>query len=110
MLYRIDHRDQKRCKVGDNVFELRLLNVGLVLIAESVPLLDLVFIRVEFWCERKGYASRWQVCATSFEGRSDSFSQRFPIKFKSDGKAVQIVEVLHAAVRDAELYHGFELF
>jgi hypothetical protein len=34
----------------------------------------------------------------------------FPIKFKSGGKAVQIVEVLHAAVRDAEFHHGFQLF
>ena len=96
--------------MSNNVSEFRLRNVRFVLVAKSAPLFDLVFILIEFWCEREGDASRWQLRAALFEGRSHSFSQRFPIKFKSDGKAVQIVEVLHAAVGDAQLYHGFELF
>jgi hypothetical protein len=94
LLHRLDDRDEERRKASDNVSELRLLNVRFVLIAEGIPLFDLVFVLIEFWCEREGDTSRWQLRAASFECRSHSFSQRFPIKFKSCGKAVQVVEVM----------------
>ena len=58
------------------------LNVRFVLVAESVPLFDLVFVFIEFRCECEGGTSHWQFRAASIEGRSHSFSQRFAIKFK----------------------------
>ena len=105
-----DYRDEERCEASDDVFEFRLLHIRLVLVTETVPLLDLVFILVELRCERKRYTVRWQIGTALLDGRSNGAGQRFPIECKSVGKTVQIVEVLHAAVRDPESYHGFEFF
>jgi len=60
LLRRSDYRDEERCEASDDVFEFRLLHIRLVLVAESVPLLDLVFILVELRCERKRYTVRSQ--------------------------------------------------
>lgn len=87
-----------------------MLHILFVLVAESVPLFNFALVLVEFWSEGERYAAWWQIRAALFEGRADSLGQRFPIKFKSVGKAVQVVKVLHAGVRNAELYRSFELF
>ena len=87
LFHRLDDRDEERRKASDNAPELRLLNVRFVLVAECIPLFDFVFIFIEFWCERERDTSLWQFRATSFEGRLHRFSQRFPIKVESGGKA-----------------------
>ena len=76
-------------------------HIRLVLVAESVPLLDLVFICIKFRREREGYAIYRQIRAALLEVRPDSLDQCFSIEFESSGEGVQIMEVLHAAVRNA---------
>jgi len=85
LLRGLDDRDEEQHKASDGVSEPHFLNVRFILIAESIPLFDLVFVLIEFWSERERDTSRWQLRAASFECCSHSFSQRFPIKVKDRG-------------------------
>lgn len=74
---------------------------------ETGPLGLLGHIVGELGGERHRQSSG-QRCHATLEGSGDSLAEQVPVEVEPAGKYQQVVEVLHSAVRHAELDHRFE--
>jgi hypothetical protein len=74
------------------------------------PTLLFVVVVVELWCKGERHAADGQLRSASVEGCSDRLAQYFAFEREGAGQRFEIIEVLHAAIGDAQLDHGLELF
>ena len=104
-----DYRAEERSELSDDALEFGSRYVWTIFRAKSVPLFDPAPIFVELWGEGERHAVFRQIGSAMFKGDANGFGEDFPVKFKGGRQAVQIVEILHTTIGNAQFHDRFEL-